>query len=65
MTYNKFFLGSILVWMACMIPTPITATSLELTWNANTESDIAGYMVYYGNISSNYTSSEFVGNVTS
>jgi hypothetical protein len=65
MTYNKFSLGSILVWMACMIPTPITATSLELTWNANTESDIAGYMVYYGNTSVIYTSFKDVGNVTS
>jgi hypothetical protein len=65
MTYYKLFLGSIFVWMACMIPTPVNATALSLNWNANTESDLAGYMVYYGNTSSNYTSSVDVGNVTS
>lgn len=65
MTYNKFFTGLILVWMLSIIPTPVTATSLELSWNANTESDLAGYMVYYGNTSSNYTSSVDAGNVTS
>ena len=65
MTYNKFLLGSILVWMACMIPASINAAALSLSWNANTEADLAGYMVYYGNTSGSYTSSADAGNVTS
>lgn len=65
MAYNKFFLGSILVWMACMIPMSISAAALSLSWNSNTEADLAGYMVYYGNTSGIYTSSEDAGKVTS
>lgn len=65
MAYNKIFLGSILVWMACMIPMSINAAVLSLNWNSNTESDLAGYRVYYGNTSGIYTSSEDAGNVTS
>jgi fibronectin type 3 domain-containing protein len=65
MTYIKFILGSILVLTVCMNPTPVAATSLELSWSANTESDLAGYVVSYGNTSSNYTSSVDVGKVTS
>jgi hypothetical protein len=51
--------------MVCIIPTPITAAALSLSWNANTESDLAGYMVCYSNTSGNYTSFKDVGNVTS
>jgi fibronectin type III domain protein/HYDIN/CFA65/VesB family protein len=41
------------------------AGSLTLAWDANIESDIAGYIVYYGTTSGSYTSSVDVGNVTS
>ena len=30
-------------------------TYLTLVWNPNPESDIAGYMVYYGRVSGDYT----------
>jgi fibronectin type 3 domain-containing protein len=36
-----------------------------LGWNPNTESDLAGYNVYYGNASRIYTNRVNVGNVTS
>ena len=36
-----------------------------MTWNANTESDLAGYRVYYGTSSRNYPNSISVGKVTS
>ncbi|OPY79365.1 MAG: Fibronectin type III domain protein [Syntrophorhabdus sp. PtaU1.Bin153] len=37
---------------------------VTLAWNANTESTLAGYRIYYGTVSGNYTSNIDVGNVT-
>ncbi len=38
--------------------------SLRLAWDANVEPNIAGYRLYYGNTSGQYTQSMDVGNVT-
>ena len=62
---KKLILGSILVWLLCMFSTSINAAALSLSWNANTESDLAGYTVYYGNTTGIYTSFKDVFNVTS
>jgi len=40
------------------------AAELTLAWDANTESDLKGYVVYYGSGSRNYDHSIDVGNVT-
>jgi len=40
------------------------AASVTLQWDANTESDLSGYRVYYGTSSSVYSQSIDVGNVT-
>jgi len=45
--------------------TPSIAGGLLVTWNANTESDLAGYRIYYGTESSTYTNMVDVGKVTS
>jgi hypothetical protein len=39
--------------------------SATVSWNANTESDLAGYRVYYGTSSRNYPNSISLGKVTS
>ena len=41
-----------------------TGQSVTLVWDANPDPDIAGYRVYYGTSSGNYTQSIDVGNVT-
>jgi hypothetical protein len=43
-----------------MVPT----AEITLAWDANPESDVAGYKVYYGTASRKYTHSVDVGNVT-
>ncbi len=41
------------------------SAQVKLTWNANTDSDLAGYKLYYGTASKTYTSNLDVGKVTS
>ncbi len=40
------------------------AADVTVTWDANSESDLAGYKVYYGTESEDYSQSTDVGNVT-
>ncbi len=42
----------------------VYAGALIVTWEANTESDLAGYKIYYGTESQNYTSVIDVGDTT-
>ncbi len=41
------------------------ATQIRIAWDPNTESDLAGYKVYYGTTSRNYGTPIDVGNVRS
>ncbi|MGD0307653.1 MAG: fibronectin type III domain-containing protein [Acidobacteriota bacterium] len=42
----------------------VRASDATLTWDANTETDLAGYKVYYGTASGSYSQTIDVGNVT-
>jgi len=59
------------LWCAVLVAvlgfsTPVVAQTLVVTvaWDANTETDLAGYQVSYGTASGVYTSVVDVGNVT-
>ena len=52
---------AVLAVLACSA----TSSAQTLMWNANTESDIAGYIVQYGTQSGSPSTSIDVGNVTS
>ncbi|MFQ5675926.1 MAG: fibronectin type III domain-containing protein, partial [bacterium] len=40
------------------------AGTVTVSWDANTETDLAGYKIYYGKGSRNYQNSVYVGNTT-
>ena len=55
-----------LVFLVILLALPQIGSAAEITlaWDANAESDVAGYKVYYGTASGKYTHSVDVGNVT-
>jgi hypothetical protein len=55
----------VMLAMISMIPLSVMATGLKVTWNANKDTDLAGYNVYYGTSSGKYSACINVGNATS
>ena len=64
MAYKKTFLRLLILAILFLFPMSAIAASLKVNWNANTDSDLAGYKVYYGTTSGTYASSVNVGNTT-
>jgi chitinase len=48
-------------WMLIFLPTAGLCATVTLTWDANSEPDLAGYKVYYGTSSRNYPNVKDVG----
>ena len=46
-------------------PAPSNSATLRVSWNANTDTDLAGYLIYYGTESGNYSACYDVGKITS
>jgi len=62
---NRYFKHLVMLALGFMPMSAIAEGSINLAWNANNESDLAGYRIYYGLTSGRYANSVFVGNVTS
>jgi len=60
----KATLLGLLVCLAVVYPQPTFAGGVTLTWDANTEGDLAGYRVYVGTASGEYGPPIDVGDVT-
>ncbi|MFX0202564.1 MAG: CFI-box-CTERM domain-containing protein [Candidatus Hodarchaeota archaeon] len=59
-------MGSILavsLFLLALFPAHLSASSLTLAWDPNTEPDLAGYKVYYGTRSGDYDDAIDVGDV--
>ena len=50
--------------LALLTCAPSPAQAQSVVWNANSESDLAGYKVHYGTASRNYTTIVDVGKTT-
>lgn len=56
--------GIILLFIGSATIVTVHAAEVTLTWDANSESNLAGYRVYYGTSSKAYTHTTDVGNIT-
>jgi hypothetical protein len=61
----RFFKISILILFIAQFAQFAYASGIKISWDKNSESDVAGYKVYYGTASHNYQSSLDAGNFTS
>lgn len=60
---SKFLVG-VLASVFILHATYVLAATVSMSWNANTDNDLAGYRVYYGTASGSYPHSLDAGNAT-
>jgi subtilisin len=61
---GRFVIVTLLTSLSLAVTTPAFAGDVILSWEANTESDVDGYNVYYGTASGSYGTPIDVGNQT-
>src|SRR5215471_5152946 len=61
---RRFFVAAVQVMLVLNFSLEPRATTVQLSWTANTDFDLAGYKVYYGTVSHHYDTSIYVDNVT-
>ena len=61
---REFFLLVALTSVLLLFPVGTYAAEVDLAWDANSETDLAGYNIYYGTASRNYTHRINVGDTT-
>src|SRR4030043_821228 len=62
--FQKLLIHFVIVLSSLFLYQSALAAQIKLAWDANTESNLAGYKVYYGTSSKSYTGSVDVGNTT-
>src|SRR3989441_1262254 len=62
---RALFVACVLTVLCSLAPALSSAAQVALAWDANTDSDLAGYKLYYGSSSGSYQLSVDVGNQTS
>ena len=64
--WRKRTLGSLIgIWLLLGLPVAAIAGTVSLTWDSNTEPDLAGYKVHIGTSSGTYTQTVDVGHFNS
>src|SRR5689334_9091082 len=61
---KSFRLPLVIIILLLIHSTLLSAASLTIAWNPNSESDLAGYRVQYGTSSGTYTDDVDAGNAT-
>ncbi len=56
---------AVVVLFVLLFGTEVFAGQARLSWNANTESDLSGYKIYFGTLSQSYQFSQVLGDTTS
>jgi hypothetical protein len=65
LSLRKALLGlAVIILVLLLVPPVAHAGDVVLQWDANTETDLAGYKVYYGSASGTYGSPVVIGKVT-
>src|SRR5207245_641899 len=64
-SYRAWLGACVLTVLCSLAPALSSAAQVTLAWDPNTETDLAGYKLYYGTSSGSYPSSVDVGNLTS
>lgn len=58
-------LATLKLFLLCLLlPGDVAGARVTLAWNANSEPDLAGYRLYWGHSTRNYSARVDVGNVT-